>query len=39
MSFASGCAVMALGAPDATSGMKTEKEIQDFCAGFGRREA
>ena len=39
MSFASGCAVMALGAPDATSGMKTEREIQDFCAGFGRREA
>ena len=39
MSFASGCAVMALGAPDATSGMKTEKEIQDFCAGFARREA
>ncbi len=39
MSFASGCAVMALGAPDATSGMKTEKEIQNFCAGFARREA
>ena len=39
MSFASGCAVMALGAPDATSGMKTEKEIVDFCASFARREA
>ena len=39
MSFASGCAVMALGAPDATSGMKTEQEIMNLCASFARREA
>ncbi len=39
MEFASGCAVMALGSPDATSGMKTEKQIKDFCKQFARREA
>lgn len=39
MEFASGCAVMALGSADATSGMKTEPEIKDFCKSFGRRNA
>lgn len=39
MEFASGCAVMALGSPDATSGMKTGEEIQKFCKQFARREA
>ena len=38
MEFASGCAVMALGSPDATSGMKTREEIIDFCKQFARRE-
>lgn len=38
MEFASQCAVMALGSPDATSGMKTEAQIKEFCAGFARRE-
>lgn len=37
MEFASGCAVMALGSADATSGMKTESEIKAFCKSFGRR--
>ena len=37
MEFASACAVMALGSPDATSGMKSQQEIIDFCASFGRR--
>jgi len=37
MEFASACAVMALGSADATSGMKTEKEIKAFCQGFSRR--
>lgn len=37
MEFASGCAVMALGSADATSGMKTEQEIKDFCKSFSRR--
>ena len=37
MAFASGCAVMALGSADATSGMKTEPEIKDFCKSFDRR--
>ena len=39
MEFASGCAVMALSSPDATSGMKEEKEIKAFCKQFARREA
>ena len=39
MAFASGCAVMALGSADATSGMKTEPEIKDFCKSFDRRNA
>ena len=37
MEFASACAVMALGSPDATSGMKTQQEIMDFCKEFSRR--
>ena len=39
MEFASSCAVMALSCPDATSGMKTEAEIKDYCKQFTRREA
>ena len=38
MEFASGCAVMALGSADATSGMKTEAEIKEFCKTFARRD-
>ena len=38
MEFASGCAVMALGAPDATSGMKDQQQIKDFCKSLDRRE-
>lgn len=38
MEFASGCAVMALSSPDATSGMKTGEEIQQYCKQFTRRE-
>lgn len=38
MEFASGCAVMALGAEDATSGMKDQKAIKEFCKAFERRE-
>ncbi len=38
MEFASACAVMALSSPDATSGMKTEEEIKEFCKQFARRE-
>ena len=37
MEFASGCAVMALGSQDATSGMKTAEEIGEFCKQFARR--
>ena len=37
LAFASGCAVMALGSADATSGLKTAEEIQNFCAQFDRR--
>jgi len=37
MQFASECAVMALGSPDATSGMQSEAQIKEFCAGFARR--
>lgn len=39
MEFASACAVMALSSPDATSGMRTGKEIQEYCKHFARREA
>ena len=38
MEFASACAVMTLGSTDATSGMKTEDEIIEFCKQFTRRE-
>lgn len=38
MEFASGCAVMALGVPDATSGMQTQAQITEFCKQFTRRE-
>lgn len=38
MEFASACAVMTLGSTDATSGMKTENEIIEFCKQFTRRE-
>ena len=34
LEFASGAAVMSLNAPDATSGLRTMKEIQSFCDGF-----
>ena len=37
MEFASGCAVMALGSPDATSGMKTQQEIIELCRDLPRR--
>ena len=37
MEFASGCAAMALGSADATSGMKNAQQIKDFCASFTRR--
>ncbi len=38
LEFASGCAVMALGSADATSGLTTEAEIRAFCAQFGRQQ-
>ena len=38
MNFASSCAIMALRKPDATSGMKTESEIKNYCKQFTRRE-
>ena len=38
MEFASSCAVMALSSPDATSGMKEETEIKEYCKQFARRE-
>ena len=38
MEFASGCAVMALGSADATSGMKTEQQIKEFCKSLARRK-
>ena len=38
MEFASACAVMALSSPDATSGMKEETEIKEYCKQFARRE-
>ena len=37
LEFASACAVMALGAADATSGLKTQEEIVAFCSQFGRK--
>ena len=38
MEFASGCAVMALSTPDATSGMREAAEIEAYCKQFARRE-
>lgn len=38
MAFASGSAVMALGAADATSGLCEQKQIEEFCKQFGRNE-
>ncbi len=38
MEFASGCAVMALSSPDATSGMQEASKIQEYCKQFARRE-
>jgi len=38
LEFASASAVMALGSPDATSGMKTGEEIKEYCKQFARRE-
>lgn len=37
LSFASACAVMALGSPDATSGLTDECQIKDFCLQFSRQ--
>ncbi|MBQ2784887.1 MAG: carbohydrate kinase family protein [Oscillospiraceae bacterium] len=37
LEFASASAVMALGSPDATSGLKTMDEIRDFCSRFERK--
>ena len=38
LKFASASAVMALGSPDATSGLRTEAEIWEFCKQFARQE-
>lgn len=38
LEFASASAVMALGSPDATSGLKTMDEIQNFCSRFERKQ-
>lgn len=37
LEFASGCAVMALGKADATSGLLTEEEIKEYCKRFERQ--
>jgi sugar/nucleoside kinase (ribokinase family) len=37
LSFASASAVMALGSPDATSGLRTMAEIRQYCGQFARR--
>ena len=37
LKFASGCAVMALGAADATSGLTDETKIKAFCSQFDRQ--
>lgn len=39
LSFASGCAVMALGSPDATSGLVEEDRIKAFCKQFARQRS
>ena len=38
LEFASGAAVAALSQADATSGLRTEQEIQELCKGFKRKE-
>ena len=38
LEFASASAVMALGSPDATSGLKAMDEIRSFCSRFGRKQ-
>jgi sugar/nucleoside kinase (ribokinase family) len=38
LEFASAAAVMALGAPDATSGLRSMEEIQSFCSAFPRQK-
>ena len=38
LEFASAVAAVALHSPDATGGLKTQKEIESFCAGFTRQE-
>lgn len=38
LEFASACAVMALGRPDATSGLAGEMEIREYCKQFHRRK-
>lgn len=38
LEFASGAAVAALSKADATSGLRTEKEIKELCNGFKRKE-
>ncbi|MBQ2923245.1 MAG: carbohydrate kinase family protein [Tyzzerella sp.] len=37
LEFASGCAVMALGKADATSGLMPEEEIKEYCKRFERQ--
>ena len=37
LEFASGCAVMALGKADATSGLVTESEVREYCKRFERK--
>ncbi len=37
LEFASGCAVMALGKADATSGLVSETEVKEYCKKFERR--
>ena len=39
LSFASGCAVMALGSPDATSGLAEASRIREFCGQFTRQRS
>ena len=38
LEFASACAVMALGCPDATSGLQPQRQTLEFCRQFSRRE-
>ena len=38
LEFASAVAVMALGSPDATSGLAAMDEIRTFCSRFSRQQ-